>query len=150
MTEEVAVKIPKDLYEKIKKHVEESGGEFKTVEDFVRFVLEEALSEEEEEVYSPEHPASYSESPHPASSAALLWKASSMCPKRSKYLWCLLVLFGMARIYCWVLERVVEVNDDCKMRFGRGDGTVSNVCPWKNSRACPLRIMKGVSGGSGS
>ena len=33
----------------------------------------------------------------------------------------------MARIYCWVLEREVEVNDDCKMRFGRGDGTMGGV-----------------------
>lgn len=56
----------------------------------------------------------------------------------------------MARIYCWVLEREVEVNDDCKMKFGRGDGTVNSVCPWKNSRMCPLRVMKRVSGGSGS
>ena len=54
MTGEVAVKIPKELYEKIEKHVKESGGEFKSVEEFVRFVLEEVLSEEEEEVYSPE------------------------------------------------------------------------------------------------
>ncbi len=53
MTGEVAVKIPKELYEKIEKHVKESGGEFKSVEEFVRFVLEEVLSEEEE-VYSPE------------------------------------------------------------------------------------------------
>lgn len=55
MTEEVPIKIPRELYEKIKKHVQESGGEFKSVEDFVKFVLEEVLSEEEEEsAYSPE------------------------------------------------------------------------------------------------
>jgi len=56
----------------------------------------------------------------------------------------------MARIYCWVLEREVEVNEDCKMRFGRGDGTVSNVCPWKNSRVCPLKMVKDVPGKPGS
>ena len=56
----------------------------------------------------------------------------------------------MARIYCWVLEREVEVNEDCEMRFGRGDGTVGGVCPWKNSRVCPLRVMKDISGGSRS
>ncbi len=55
MTDEVPVKIPRELYEKVKKHVEESGGEFKSVDEFVKFVLEEVLSEEEEEpAYSPE------------------------------------------------------------------------------------------------
>ena len=45
----------------------------------------------------------------------------------------------MGRIYCWVLEREVEVDGkDCKMRFGLGDGRVAGVCPWKNSRMCPL------------
>jgi len=53
--EKVAVKISRRLYEQVKKHVEESGGEFKRVEEFVEFVLEEVLREEEEEpVYTPE------------------------------------------------------------------------------------------------
>ena len=53
--EKVAIEIPKHLYEQVKKHVEESGGEFKSVEEFVAFVLEEVLKEEEEEpVYTPE------------------------------------------------------------------------------------------------
>ncbi len=52
MEEYVEVKIPKKLYEKIKKEIENTG-EFKSVEEFVVFVLESAL-EETEEVYSEE------------------------------------------------------------------------------------------------
>ncbi len=52
MADYVEVRIPKSLYEKIKKEVEASE-EFKSVEDFICFVLESAL-EETEEVYSPE------------------------------------------------------------------------------------------------
>ena len=53
--EKVAIEIPRRLYEQIKKHVEESGGEFKSVEEYVVFVLEEVLREEEEEsVFTPE------------------------------------------------------------------------------------------------
>ncbi len=53
--EKVAVYIPKGLYERIKKAVEESGGEFKSVEEYVAFVLEEVLREEEEEpAFTPE------------------------------------------------------------------------------------------------
>jgi len=53
--EKVAIYIPKSLYEKVKKQVEESGGEFKSVEEYIVFVLEELVKEEEEgEVYSPE------------------------------------------------------------------------------------------------
>ena len=55
MSEKVSVKIPKDLYEKAKKFVEESSGEFKSVDEFVEFVLKEVLEEEtEERVYTPE------------------------------------------------------------------------------------------------
>ena len=46
------VKIPKELYDRIKREVEGSK-DFKTVEEFIKFVLESAL-EESEEVYSPE------------------------------------------------------------------------------------------------
>ncbi len=53
--EKVAIYIPKSLYEKVKKQVEESGGEIKSVEEYIVFVLEELVKEEEEEaVYSPE------------------------------------------------------------------------------------------------
>jgi len=53
--EKVAVRISKDLYEEIEKRVRESGGEFKSVEDYVEFVLREVVKEEEEEyAYTPE------------------------------------------------------------------------------------------------
>ncbi len=54
--DKVAVYIPKDLYEEIKKHVDLSGGEFKSVEEYVEFVLREIVKEEEEEEfeYTPE------------------------------------------------------------------------------------------------
>jgi len=54
--EEVTIRIPRKLYEEIKKRVEESGGEFKSVEEYVIFVLEEVLREEEEEetIFTPE------------------------------------------------------------------------------------------------
>lgn len=55
MSEKIAVKISKELYEKAKKFVEESGGEFKNVEEFIEFVLKEVLEEEgEQPVYTPE------------------------------------------------------------------------------------------------
>ena len=55
MSEKIAVKISKELYEKAKKFVEESGGEFKNVEEFIEFVLKEVLEEEgEQSVYTPE------------------------------------------------------------------------------------------------
>ena len=52
--EKVAVYIPKALYERVRKAVEESGGEFKSVEEYVVFVLEEVLKEEEEPAFTPE------------------------------------------------------------------------------------------------
>lgn len=53
--ERVPVYISKSLYESIKKAVEESGGGFKSVEEYVEFVLNEVVGEEEsEEAYSPE------------------------------------------------------------------------------------------------
>ena len=56
MTEnKVSINITRELYEKIRKEVEENQGEFKSVEDYVEFVLREILKEEEEEsVYTPE------------------------------------------------------------------------------------------------
>ncbi|RLE99564.1 MAG: CopG family transcriptional regulator [Thermoprotei archaeon] len=55
MGEKVAVEISKEIYDKVKKFIEDSG-EFKSVEEFVEFVLREVLEEEgaEEAVYSKE------------------------------------------------------------------------------------------------
>ncbi len=53
--EKVPVFISKELYDNIQKKVEESQGEFESVEDYVEFVLREVTKEEfEEDVYSPE------------------------------------------------------------------------------------------------
>ena len=43
----VQVSISKRLVDEIQRHVVESGGEFKTVEEFIEFVLTEVLREEE-------------------------------------------------------------------------------------------------------
>jgi len=54
MSEKVSIEISRDLYEKLKKFVEESE-EFKSVEEFVDFVLREVVEEETTEtVYTPE------------------------------------------------------------------------------------------------
>ena len=51
--EKVAVYIRRDLYERVRREVEESGGEFESVEGYVEFILEEILKgDEEEQVYS--------------------------------------------------------------------------------------------------
>ena len=53
--DKIAIYIPKDLYDEIKKRVDLSGGEFKSVEEYVEFVLREIVKEEEEEFeYTPE------------------------------------------------------------------------------------------------
>jgi len=57
LSDKVAVEISKELFEKAEKFVKESGGEFKSVEELVEFVLKEVLEEEEgsgESVYSKE------------------------------------------------------------------------------------------------
>lgn len=54
LKEEVSIQIPRKLYEKVLKEVEKSHGEFKSVEEYVQFVLEELLKEEEEYTYTPE------------------------------------------------------------------------------------------------
>lgn len=46
MSERVAIYISRELYEKVKRFVEEQGG-FSSVEEFVEFVLNEVLSGEE-------------------------------------------------------------------------------------------------------
>jgi len=48
MSEEtVSIEISKELYEKVKKYIEENGG-FSSVREFVEFVINEVLSTEEE------------------------------------------------------------------------------------------------------
>lgn len=54
LSEKVSIKISKEIYDAVLRKVNESGGEFKSVEDFVEFVLGEVLREEAEEVYTPE------------------------------------------------------------------------------------------------
>ena len=44
----VTVNISKDLYELIKCRVNENSAEFKSVEDYINFVLREIIKEEEE------------------------------------------------------------------------------------------------------
>ncbi len=46
------IKIPKRLYERILKEIKDT--EFKSAEDFIIYVLEQVLEEEEESVYSKE------------------------------------------------------------------------------------------------
>ena len=43
--DKVSVSLSKSLYDKIKEKIEESGGAFKSVEDYIEFVLEELLKE---------------------------------------------------------------------------------------------------------
>ncbi len=53
--EEVEVKIPKEIYEKILERIKET--EFKSVDEYVTYVLKEVLAsleEEEEQVFSEE------------------------------------------------------------------------------------------------
>ncbi|MCC6019145.1 MAG: CopG family transcriptional regulator [Candidatus Verstraetearchaeota archaeon] len=50
--DKVPVYISKKIYEEVKKRVDESEGEFKSVEEFVEYVLIELLKEEEETPYT--------------------------------------------------------------------------------------------------
>ena len=45
--EKVAVYVSKGLYDKVKSRVKESGGEFKSVDGYVEFVLREVLKEDD-------------------------------------------------------------------------------------------------------
>lgn len=55
MTEKVPVLIPRSLYEEIEKVVRTSSGEFKDVNEYVEFVLNEVVSQiEDKPVYTPE------------------------------------------------------------------------------------------------
>jgi Arc/MetJ-type ribon-helix-helix transcriptional regulator len=53
--DKVPIYVPRQLYEKVKERVKTSEGEFKTVEEYVEFVLQEIVKEEEpEQAYTPE------------------------------------------------------------------------------------------------
>jgi len=54
MVEKVSIEIRRDLYDRIREEVDRSEGEFKSVEEYVEFVLEELLKEEEGPVYTEE------------------------------------------------------------------------------------------------
>ena len=49
----VAIKLSKNILDKVQEQVDESKGEFKNVEEYIEFVLTELLNEEEEQVYTP-------------------------------------------------------------------------------------------------
>ena len=50
----VSIHVPSDLYEEIRRRVKSSQGEFKSIEEYVEFVLREIVKEEEtEQVYTP-------------------------------------------------------------------------------------------------
>ena len=53
MSRKVPVNISKELLDEIQRRVDESGGEFKTVEEYIEFILTEILREDEpEQVYT--------------------------------------------------------------------------------------------------
>ena len=52
--DKVKIEISKEAYELLKKTVEESQGEFGSVEELLEFIIKEALGEEEDTVYTPE------------------------------------------------------------------------------------------------
>lgn len=52
--DKIPIKISREAYELLEKAVKESKGEFKSVEELAEFIIKEALSEEEGEVYTPE------------------------------------------------------------------------------------------------
>lgn len=56
-TEKTSIHLPKDLYEKIRKRVTASHGEFQSAEEYIEFVLREVVKEDDdepEEAYTPE------------------------------------------------------------------------------------------------
>lgn len=48
-TNKIRIEIPKDLYNKIQQKVSMFGDEFKSVEEYVAFVLTEVVKEEEQQ-----------------------------------------------------------------------------------------------------
>ncbi len=53
MGEAKEISIPEELYRKAEGWIKRNGG-FSSVEDLVKFLIEEFISEESDEVYSPE------------------------------------------------------------------------------------------------
>ena len=45
--DKIPISIPRDLYDKIKRKVDKSQGEFQSVQEYVEFVLTEMVKEEE-------------------------------------------------------------------------------------------------------
>jgi len=55
LSRKVPVNISKELVDEIQRRVDESRGEFKTIEEYIEFVLTEILKEDEpEQAYTPE------------------------------------------------------------------------------------------------
>jgi hypothetical protein len=54
MADKVPIHISRELYEEIMKRVEASEGQFKSVEDYVEFVMKEIVAEDEKRTYTPE------------------------------------------------------------------------------------------------
>ena len=52
MSRKVPVNISKELVDEIQRRVDESGGEIKTIEEYIEFVLAETLREDPEQVYT--------------------------------------------------------------------------------------------------
>jgi len=54
LSRKVPVNISKELVDEIQRRVDESRGEFETVEEYIEFVLTEILREDPEQAYTPE------------------------------------------------------------------------------------------------
>ena len=55
LSRKVQVHISKEIVDEIQRYVDESEGEFKTVEEYIEFVLTEILREDEpEQAYTPD------------------------------------------------------------------------------------------------
>jgi Arc/MetJ-type ribon-helix-helix transcriptional regulator len=51
----VPINISREIVDEIQRRVDESGGEFKTIEEYIEFILTEILREnDKEEIYTPE------------------------------------------------------------------------------------------------
>ena len=50
----VPIYIQQELYNKVKRRVKQSRGEFKSVEEYVEFVLQEVVKEEPQQTYTAE------------------------------------------------------------------------------------------------
>ena len=64
LSRKVQVHISKEIVDEIQRYVDESEGEFKTVEEYIEFVLTEILREDEQEqVYTPDEEEEIKERP---------------------------------------------------------------------------------------